>query len=126
MTSIIWKFVPDIPIYGFGSILECVKIFLKKHWWLSKIFEIWPFEEVSIVSPLFSASLKEHSQLHNENDIKKSLYGRWKIVHLSIIWELCFKLKVTVKYKSSFKHNCWFLKQNVFCFIKLLLININV
>lgn len=65
----VWIFVPDIPVYGFGSILECVK-WEKMHWWLSKIFEIWPFKEVSLISPLFSAFLKENSQLHNENDTK--------------------------------------------------------
>lgn len=65
------------------------------HWWLSKIFEIRPFKEISLVSALFSASLKEHSQFHNKNDIKMSLYRGRKIVHLSITWELCFKLKVT-------------------------------
>ena len=40
------------------------------HWWLSKIFEKRPFKEISLVSALFSASLKEHSQFHNKNDIK--------------------------------------------------------
>lgn len=121
----VWIFIPDDPIYGFASILEHVH-FKKINWWLSRIFEIWPFREVSLVSPLYSASLKEHSQLHNENDIKRSLYWGWKIRHLSITWELCFKLKVTVKCKASSKHNCWFLKQNVFCFMKVFLINIHV
>ena len=42
------------------------------------------FKEISLVSALFSASLKEHSQFHNKNDIKMSLYRGRKIVHLSI------------------------------------------
>lgn len=58
------------------------------NWWHSKIFEIQPFKEISLVSGLFSASLKEYSQFHNENDIKISLYRGWKIIHLSITWEL--------------------------------------
>lgn len=93
------------------------------YWWLSKISETRPFKEVSLVSPLSSESLKEHLQLHNENDLR-SLDWKWRKVCLIITWELCFKLKVTVKYKVSYKHNCWFLKQRGLT--KVLLINIHI
>lgn len=62
------------------------------HWWFSKVFETRPLKEVSLVSPLFSESLKEHLQLHNENYLR-SLYWGWKKVGLTITWEFCLSWK---------------------------------
>lgn len=73
-------------------------------------------------------SLHPWKNIHNfiMKIISKGYYTKdEKIIYSSISWELCFKLKVTVKYKASFKCNCWFVKQNVFCFIKIVIINID-